>query len=106
VLLAVIMLLGKALQEWVGTTGVLLLATASGVADVDAITLSLSRLSLSNLGLPTAALGIVLAAAVNSLVKAGIAGIIGGQAIGLRVGIPLLCSAAGGVSAAWWLLPC
>jgi uncharacterized membrane protein (DUF4010 family) len=105
ILLAVIMLLGKALQEWVGAAGVLLLATASGVADVDAITLSLSRLSLGNLGLPTAALGIVLAAAVNSLVKAGIASLVGGKAMGLRVGIPLLSSAAGGVSAAWWLLP-
>jgi len=35
-LLALVMLLGKALQEWFGQTGVLALAVASGVADVDA----------------------------------------------------------------------
>ncbi|MEJ2176243.1 MAG: MgtC/SapB family protein, partial [bacterium] len=40
-LLAVVMLLGKALQELSGEAGVLVLAAASGVADVDAITLSL-----------------------------------------------------------------
>lgn len=101
VLLAVIMLLGKALQEWVGAAGVLMLAAASGVADVDAITLSLSRLSLNGLALPTALFGIVLAATVNSLVKAGIALSIGGWGMGLRVGIPLLLAAGVGLATSW-----
>jgi len=103
VLLAVIMLLGKLLQEWMGATGVLLLSAASGVGDVDAITLSLSRLSINGLGLPTAVLGIVIAASVNNLVKLGIARVIGGQAFGWRVSAPLLASALGGVASAWWL---
>lgn len=101
VLLAVIMLLGKALQEWVGAAGVLVLAAASGVADVDAITLSLSRLSLNGLALPTAVFGIVLAAAVNSVVKTGIALSIGGWGMGLRVGIPLLLAAGVGLTTSW-----
>ncbi|EIJ34367.1 MgtC/SapB family protein [Thiothrix nivea] len=96
-LLALILLLGRALQEWLGETGVLLLAAASGVADVDAITLSLARLSQNGLALQVAAYGIVIAAAVNSLVKAGIATAIGGWGIGLRVGVPLLLSAAAGI---------
>ncbi|SEA23141.1 Uncharacterized membrane protein, DUF4010 family [Thiothrix caldifontis] len=102
VLLAAIMLLGKALQDWVGAMGVLLLAAASGVADVDAITLSLSRMSLNGLTASTAVFGIVLAAAVNSLVKAGMALSIGGWGVGLRVGIPLLLAAATGMTVAWY----
>lgn len=102
VLLAVIMLLGKALQDWVGAMGILLLAAASGVADVDAITLSLSRLSLNGLTVSTAVFGIVLAAAVNSLVKAGMALSIGGMGVGLRVGMPLLLAAATGITVAWY----
>ncbi|MGD8560023.1 MAG: MgtC/SapB family protein, partial [Gammaproteobacteria bacterium] len=42
-LLTLVMVLGKALKAWVGEAGVLVLAAASGIADVDAITLSLSR---------------------------------------------------------------
>lgn len=100
-LLALIMLLGKALQHWGGEAGILVLAAASGIADVDAITLSLARLSQGDLTLRGAVSGIVIAAAINSLVKGGIATIIGGGTIGLRVGLPLLASAIGGLVAVW-----
>lgn len=100
-LLALIMLLGKALQHWGGEAGILVLAAASGIADVDAITLSLARLSQGDLALRVAVSGIVIAAAINSLVKGGIATTIGGGAIGLRVGLPLLASAIGGLVAVW-----
>ncbi len=103
-LLALIAVLGKALQSWFGEVGVLALAAVSGVADVDAITFSLARMSHEDLVLRVATMGIVVAAAVNNLVKAGIATFIGGKAIGLRVGIPLLASAIGGLASAWlWL---
>ncbi|MDT8384736.1 MAG: MgtC/SapB family protein [Gammaproteobacteria bacterium] len=100
-LLALVMLLGSALQSEFGGAGVLVLAAASGVADVDAITLSLARMSQTELMVNTAVTGIVLAAAVNSLVKGGMASFIGGRAIGLRVGLPLLASAIGGLIAVW-----
>ena len=48
-LLAAIMLLGKALTEWFGDAGVYGLAAASGVADVDAINLSLAGMSRDDL---------------------------------------------------------
>ena len=103
-LLVLIAILGKALQNWFGDTGVLALAAASGVADVDAITFSLARMSHEDLVLRIAAMGIVVAAAVNNLVKGGIATFIGGKAIGLRAGLPLLASAVGGLVSAWlWL---
>ena len=100
-LLALIMLLGKALQQWFGEIGVLALAAASGVADVDAITLSLARMSQTELVLPIAATGIVLAAASNSLVKGGMATVIGGRRMGLQVGLPLMISAFGGLVSVW-----
>jgi uncharacterized membrane protein (DUF4010 family) len=103
-LLALVMLLGKALQAWLGEAGVLMLATASGVADVDAITLSLARMSQDELATRVAVMGIVIAAAVNSLVKGGMATVIGGREVGLRVGVPLLTSVVAGLLLAWFLI--
>ena len=100
-LLALVMLLSRALRHSFGEGGVLALAAASGVADVDAITLSLARMTRDDLALPVAASGIVIAAAVNSLVKGGMAAFIGGRRIGVRVGVPLLGAAAGGLLAIW-----
>lgn len=100
-LLAIVMLLGKALKNWFGEAGVLTLAAASGVADVDAITLSLARMSQNDLALNTAVTGIVIAAAINSLVKGGMTTFIGGRDIGFRVGLPLLGSGIGGLLSVW-----
>ena len=99
-----VMLLGRALQTWLGDAGVLMLATASGVADVDAITLSLARMSQDELSARVAVMGIVVAAAVNSLVKGSMATVIGGRDVGLRVGIPLLVCAVTGLLVAWLLI--
>ena len=99
--LALVMFLGKALQNSFGEAGVLALAAASGIADVDAITLSLARMSQDDVILRIAVFGIVMAAATNSLFKGGMAAFIGGREIGLRVGLPLLGAAIGGVMAAW-----
>ena len=101
VLLVLVMLLGRALKNWFGEAGVLTLAAASGIADVDAITLSLARMSQDDLVLQTAATGIVIAAAVNNMVKGGMATFLGGRDVGLRVGLPLLGSAIGGLVAVW-----
>jgi len=100
-LLVLVLLLGKALQSWFGEVGVLALAAASGVADVDAITLSLARMSQDDLALRVAAMGIVIAAAINSLTKGSMATAIGGRDIGLWVGLPLLASSIGGLVSAW-----
>lgn len=100
--LALVMLLGNALQQWFGESGVLALSAASGVADVDAITLSLASMSLDTTMSPQLAVtGIVIAAAVNNLVKGGIATFIGGSHVGFRVGLPLTVSAIGGLLSTW-----
>ncbi|MFW5721901.1 MAG: MgtC/SapB family protein, partial [Desulfohalobiaceae bacterium] len=48
-LLAVVLLLSEAMQEWFGPQGVYALAVASGLMDVDAITLSLARSATKDL---------------------------------------------------------
>ena len=96
-LLALVMLLGKALEARFGETGVLALAAASGIADVDAITLSLADMSNETLASHVAITGIVIAAAVNSVAKAIMAAVAGGREIARRVGLPLLASAVAGV---------
>lgn len=101
-LLTLVLLLGNALQSGFGEAGVLSLAAASGVADVDAITLSLARMSQDDLAVRVAVMGLVIAASVNNIVKAGMAAVIGGRVVGRRVGLPLLGSAIGGVLSAWW----
>jgi uncharacterized membrane protein (DUF4010 family) len=98
-LLAIIMLFAEALRHWLGDTGVMALAGISGLADVDAITLSLSRMSQGDLITTVAATGIVIAAAVNSIVKGFLAASVGGRALGIKVGLPLLVAAAAGLLA-------
>ncbi|MBB3017958.1 uncharacterized membrane protein (DUF4010 family) [Microvirga lupini] len=69
-LIAIISLLAKVITASVGGAGLIMLAALSGLADVDAITLSFARLSKDGLAIATAALGIGLAVAVNTAVKA------------------------------------
>ena len=68
------------------------------MADVDAITLSLTKMSLNGLSSQTAVMGIVIAATVNNLIKAGMAGTIGQKALGLKVAGPMVLSLAAGLA--------
>lgn len=72
VLLALILLLSKALTNWLGDRGVYILALASGLVDVDAITLSLAKMSQGEIAPRVAASGILIAAVTNTLVKGAI----------------------------------
>jgi uncharacterized membrane protein (DUF4010 family) len=70
---ALILLLSKAAQMYLPTAGVYLASVVAGLADVDAITLSMAELSnTGGLDLSTAARAIVLAAMSNTVVKGGI----------------------------------
>jgi uncharacterized membrane protein (DUF4010 family) len=100
-LLAAVMLLARALSAVWGSSGVWMLAVLSGLVDVDAITLSLARMSRTELSLSVATSGVVLAATANSLFKGGLACAIGGRTLGVRVLPPLALAAAAGLAAAW-----
>ena len=73
-LYGVILLAANAAKIYFGDTGIYISSIASGLADVDAITLSMAELSQGGekLDLDTAARAIVLAAASNTVVKGGI----------------------------------
>lgn len=101
-LLTAILLLGELLTTWLGDTGIYVLAASSGIADVDAITLSLTRMSTDQLAMNTAVIGIVIAAATNNMVKAGMTWVIGQRQMGWLVGIPMVLSLVAGMTVAWW----
>lgn len=90
--LAGIILLSHALTEWFGESGVLILAGISGMTDVDAISLALGRQSVTILSVEVASLAILIAAAVNTLVKMSMVAIIGGRALWHKV-VPVMSSA-------------
>ncbi len=100
-LLTAILVLAEVLKNWLGDTGVYVLAATSGIADVDAITLSLTRMSQTSLTPATAVIGIIIAAASNNLVKAAMAGVIGSRALGMRVAVPMVISLSAGLATAW-----
>ncbi|MCS0305392.1 DUF4010 domain-containing protein [Vibrio diabolicus] len=83
--LAVIMLLAHALSNWFGNAGVLILSALSGITDVDAISLTLGRQSTQTLSVTTAALGILIAASVNTIVKMGMVIAIGDKKLWHRI---------------------
>jgi uncharacterized membrane protein (DUF4010 family) len=76
--LTLLLVLVRAVEAWLGSSGIYLLSAVSGIADVDAVSLSLAASANSGLPIQVAARGILLAVAVNTLVKAGIVVAIGG----------------------------
>jgi len=99
--LAAVMLAGRLLAEHLGDSGVIGLAAVSGIADLNAITLSVARMSGEHLSTATAVFALTLASAVNATVKTGVATMIGGPALGWRVGLPLLTASLTGLVLAW-----
>lgn len=95
--LVCILLLSKALQAYFGDMGAYVIAAASGLADVDPITLSMAQMCKEGLGLEVAAYAILIAVAVNSAVKSMFALIIGDRALGLRVGLALAFAMVAGL---------
>ncbi len=96
-LLAVIMLLAEGLKSTWGNAGIYLLAITSGIADVDAVNLSLARMSLDGLSVRIARDGVLIAVSVNTAVKGLLASSIGGRKLTLPVTLPLVVAAAAGV---------
>ena len=85
-LLGAILVLSEGMQEWFGDQGVYALSVISGLMDVDAITLSLSKMSADDLQEEVAVMGIILASITNTLVK----GFIFSFYVGIRKSITLI----------------
>jgi uncharacterized membrane protein (DUF4010 family) len=78
-MLSLILVLIRAFEVWFGDAGIYVLSAISGVTDVDAVSLSLAHSTQASLPLSTGAIGILIAAMVNTLVKATLAIAIGGK---------------------------
>jgi len=103
-LLVSIMVFARAIQHVAGDAGIYALAAISGLADVDALSLSLAKMAAdAQVASSVATEAIVLAILVNTMVKAALAYVIGGKALGLRVASVLLPAVAvGGVFILFW----
>lgn len=96
VLLAVVMLASQVLQRWAGAAGLYLLSALAGLADVDAIALSMVQMGGHEVALTVAATGITIAAFVNTGVKIALVGGLCGGLMVRRVGWVMLAVIASG----------
>jgi len=78
-ILIILSLLIKAGQEWFGDTGIYLISALSGLADVDAVSISLARAVNQTTPLSVAKIGIFIAVIMNTLVKIVLTRFIGGK---------------------------
>lgn len=102
---AVIMLVANTAQLYFGNTGIYVSSIVSGLADVDAITLSMAELSRQGgrVELSTAARAIVIAAVSNTLLKGGFVLVAGSPSL-RRVIIPgLLLAVAATVGSVFFI---
>jgi len=99
--LAVVIVATRFFQGWFGTVGVYAVAALSGFTDVDAVTVSMARMADADLALTAATGAVVTAASVNTVVKGGIALVVGGRDIGLRVIAVYVAVLAAGALAVW-----
>lgn len=77
-ILSLLFVLIRAIEAWFGNAGIYLLAAISGITDVDAVSLSLAQATKTDLPLAVGATGILIAAMVNTAIKAIFATAIGG----------------------------
>lgn len=98
-ILSVVMVLSRAASEGFGATGAILGAAIAGLADVDAVTISVARLVPGSLSEAAAATAIMVAVSANTICKAAIAAAVGRGAFALAViGISAGCLAAAGAT--------
>jgi uncharacterized membrane protein (DUF4010 family) len=104
-MLTVVLLVSRAMNEWLGASGVAATAAVAGLASVDPAAISVATLAGAGKIIPTdAAFPILIALTTNTITKAILAITAGGLGFALRVfpGLVLVVVAAW---AGWWLLP-
>jgi uncharacterized membrane protein (DUF4010 family) len=96
---AAILVATKAAQVYLGDRGLYLASGLGGITDVDAVTLSTSHLASNDVVEPMpATIAIMVAVAVNTIVKASIARVLGTPALGRRAFLIGALSIAGGAA--------
>jgi uncharacterized membrane protein (DUF4010 family) len=88
---AVVLLVSESANAWFGSSGIYATAFVSGLADVDAMTITLSQLAAEGtVSTGVATTGIVIAAIANTLVKAALAWFLGSRRLGKLVSLVLV----------------
>jgi uncharacterized membrane protein (DUF4010 family) len=99
IMLAVVMMAARGGQAEFGTGGLYAVAAVSGLADVDAITLSLATQVRLGLAPGVAATGLAIAAGVDTLVKAGLAATFAPRTVARPVAAALVLMVLSGAAA-------
>jgi uncharacterized membrane protein (DUF4010 family) len=96
-----IILTGRFLEHYFGATGAIIGAAALGLFDVDAVTVSMTRLVPQPLSLRVGALAILAAVVSNTLSKLVIGAALGRGRFALGIGLMSAAAAAAGLAALW-----
>jgi uncharacterized membrane protein (DUF4010 family) len=97
--MGVVMLIGGVVTARFGASGAATTAAVTGLLDVDAMTVSMARLSPASLSISDAAIAILIGVASATLGKIAIAAVIGRGRFALAIGgMSLLCVAAGALA--------
>jgi uncharacterized membrane protein (DUF4010 family) len=99
-ILTIVMLLGVFLKQTFGDAGLITLSTISGIADVDAILLSLLEMSEHGLSTNTFVLCCVIAASMNNGLKSFLTISIGNRKLAFLVATPLVLGMSVGLGTA------
>ncbi len=97
ILLGIILVMSEAMKEWLGDEGIYILSVISGLMDVDAITLSLSKMAKDELSDDVAVTGIILATATNTVIKGFIFAFITRLKLSARLILVVALSGAAGL---------
>jgi len=100
---ALVLLVARAAQEYVGSGGQFLTAALASVADVDAVTIAFTRLGPGDSLWRTSAAAITVAAVMNTLVKLGLGWARGSRAFRRSLGVSLAAMAAFGIAVGVWV---
>jgi len=100
VLLAGVLILSEFLSDRFGDQGIIWLSVIAGLADVDAITLSLSEMGKEKIEPSLAGLGIILASVSNTMVKGGVFAFYVGIKSGFKFLLILIAACSMGVALA------
>lgn len=104
-LFALILLVTRAAEEYLGAGGVYIASALGGITQLDAITLSLARQTQTGLDASVAARGLSLAVAANCVFKGVLAVAIGGGSFGQAVFWSLLVAAVAVIGVGWFVPP-
>jgi uncharacterized membrane protein (DUF4010 family) len=99
-LFQVVLIAVYVMRTWIGETGLLATGFVLGLTDVDALTLSMTRSVASGTSVDAASRAIAMGIVANSLMKAGIAAVVGSVRFKWQAGAVLVAMAAAGAAAA------